>query len=120
MLHVFAAHTGLMDRILYAGESLVTGTEIAAALLDYAQALASTGGSDTVEIQVVQADGSAVRASFVIGPASQLVALAESDDRPELEDAGVVDDLRRRAAALATPIAVPGERSLFAPDDLEF
>ena len=112
-----------MDRIHYAGDSLLTGTEIATALLEYAQALAGAGNSDTVEIPIVRDDGSVGRANFVIGPASQLVSIVEVSERAELEDQEVVESLRHKAAALGTPTAVSGDKSLFVPDglaDLDF
>jgi hypothetical protein len=105
-----------MDRIHYAGESLITGSDIASALLDYAQALAGAGSSDTVEIPIRDDDGTERRATFVIGPASQLVSIAEPAGHPELEDADVVASLHEKAAALGTTVAVSGDDSLFAPD----
>ena len=62
-----------MDRIHYAGDSILTGTDIARALLAYAQALAVAGTSATVDIPVVnERDGSIGRSELLIGPASQL------------------------------------------------
>ncbi|WP_368498065.1 hypothetical protein [Herbiconiux sp. A18JL235] len=95
-----------MERIHYAGDAVTTGTAIAHALLDYARALALVEASDTVEIPVVRDDGSVARATFLIGPASQLIAESvepvESADgaREELESQELVDDLARRAARL--------------------
>ena len=42
-----------MDRIHYAGDSILTGTDIAHAMLEYARALAQVGSSATVEIPTV-------------------------------------------------------------------
>ena len=64
-----------MDRIHYAGDSILTGTEIARALLEYAQALAVAGTSATVDIPVVdEQDGSIGRSELLVGPASQLMS----------------------------------------------
>lgn len=105
-----------MDRIHYAGESLLTGSDIASALLGYAQALAGVGASDTVEIPILDEDGAERRATFVIGPASQLISIAEPDGHPELEDAGVVAVLHEKTAALGTRTAVSADDSIFGPD----
>ncbi|WP_349897702.1 hypothetical protein [Parafrigoribacterium soli] len=69
-----------MDRIHYAGDSILTGTEIARALLSYAEALAKSGTSATVDIPVRLDDGTLSRSHILIGPASQLVADTEPDD----------------------------------------
>ncbi|QJU55263.1 hypothetical protein SCB71_19745 [Herbiconiux sp. KACC 21604] len=87
-----------MERIHYAGDSVVTGSAIAHALLEYARALALIEASDTVEIPVVRDDGSVARATMLIGPASQLISESVDDDREELENQALVDDLTRRAA----------------------
>ena len=69
-----------MDRIHYAGDSILTGSEIARALLDYAQALAVAGTSATVDIPVVdEGDGSIGRSELLIGPASQLISDTEEE-----------------------------------------
>jgi len=108
-----------MDQIFYAGETLTTGTEIAAALLEYAQALAGAEKSDTVDIPIRSDDGTIGRATLVIGPASQLVAIAAADDIAELEDADVVATLRQRAAALGTRTAIPSDSSAFPASSLD-
>ena len=112
-----------MDRIHYAGDSLLTGSEISAALLEYATALAGAGTSDAVQIPVIRDDGSTGSATFVVGPASQLVAISEASFHDELEDAEVVGELRHKAASLGTPTAVSDDTPLFVPDalgDLDF
>lgn len=89
-----------MDRIHYAGESILTGTEIARALLEYAQALAGAVQSDTIDVPIVSAEGATVAANLLLGPASQLFTETEPGDGPELEDTALVADLHRRAALL--------------------
>jgi hypothetical protein len=84
-----------MYRIHYAGDSLLTGTEIARALLDYASALARASSSATVSVPTRLADGSTGRSEILIGPASQLVSDAEPSEFEEVVD----DDLVRRFRA---------------------
>ena len=102
-----------MDQIKYAGNALVTGSEIAHAVLAYAQALASTGESATITIPVLHDDGSVVTAELLIGPASQLIAEPYESSAPEVEDAETVNGLNVAAARLQTPHPVAEE-----PQDL--
>jgi hypothetical protein len=95
-----ASHTDGMYRIHYAGDSIVTGTEIARALLDYAQALAQVGTSSTVDVPTVNEDGSSGRSEILIGPASQLIADAETSDFDEVVDDALVAYMREEAARL--------------------
>ena len=97
-----------MERIHYAGDSILTGTDIARALLDYAQALALADRSDTVDIPIRREDGTVGTANMLIGPASQLVSESgsaddEADEAGELRNDEVVADMRRRIALLHNP-----------------
>ncbi|BDV31242.1 hypothetical protein [Microbacterium terricola] len=104
-----------MDRITYTAESFLTGSDIAHALLDYAQALAETGSAATVEIPTLQDDGTVSRAEVLVGPSSQLMATRVSGNFDEIVDHTLVeyltkeaDRLRRQGpawpAAEATPV----------------
>ncbi|QEW00752.1 hypothetical protein F6J84_12005 [Microbacterium caowuchunii] len=100
-----------MDRIHYAGDAILTGTEIARALLDYAQALAQAGTSATVDIPTVNADGSPGRSEVLVGPASQLISDSEESPHPDPVDEDLVARLgaesrRLRSYGLARPEAV--------------
>lgn len=92
-----------MDRIHYAGDSVLTGTKIAQALLEYAQALAKTGGSATVDIPTREEDGSLGRSLILIGPASQLIADAEDSAYDEVIDDEVVAHITGETAKLRRP-----------------
>jgi hypothetical protein len=63
-----------VKKLMYAGTEILTGDDIAQALLALAGALAQTGDADTVEIPVLDADGSRTTALVLVGPASQIVA----------------------------------------------
>ncbi|QIG39469.1 hypothetical protein G5T42_08215 [Microbacterium sp. 4R-513] len=90
-------HSCLMDRIHYAGHSVLTGSAIARALLDYAQALAQVGGSATVDFPTLNGDGSRGRSQIVIGPSSQIISDAEESDGDDLIDGELVEQMRARA-----------------------
>ena len=96
-----------MHRIHYAGDSIVTGSAIARALLDYAQALAQVSESATVEIPTLTKDGRESVAEVLIGPASQLSAHEEPGGHDEITDEALVtrmsteaDRLRRYGSSL--------------------
>lgn len=84
----------------YAGEYFLTGSEIAHALLEYAQALAQVQASATVRIPTVDASGRAGSSEVLVGPASQLISSAVEVDVPDPEDAELLAHLRESTAAL--------------------
>ncbi|PPG49645.1 hypothetical protein C5C24_12065 [Rathayibacter sp. AY2B3] len=96
-----------MERIHYAGSSVLTGTAIARSLLAYAEALALTKGSITVDIPIRQESGLPGRAALLIGPASQLFSESEDDGAEELLDEELVERFTRETARLGVshPVA---------------
>ncbi|MDQ0895300.1 hypothetical protein [Agromyces ramosus] len=90
-----------MERIHYAGDELVTGTEIAEALMEYAAVLAQQRTAASVDIPVRHPDGSIGTASLLLGPASQLVREPVESAGKEVTDESLVQRLRRLTAALA-------------------
>ena len=97
-----------MKRITYAGESILTGDEIAAAVLHYGRALAEAGVADTVTIPVAHVDGGRGEATLLIGPASQIVTEDAASDVEEVVDHAVLGELRDRERSLV-PTAQPLE-----------
>lgn len=89
-----------MNRIHYAGHSIVTGSAIADGLLEYAQALASVVSSATVRVPTLAADLRVGVSQFLIGPASQLLSVAESTDADEIVDEDLVRQMHERAIAV--------------------
>jgi len=112
-----------MDRIHYAGDTFLTGTAIADAVLQYAKALAQNESSDSVNIPVYDAASGTSRASFLIGPASQIASQFEETTLEEIVDEELLADLAERTALLGHAVAVPGTESAaydpLAIDDLE-
>jgi hypothetical protein len=89
-----------MKSIMYAHVELLTSDAIAVAVLHYSAALADSGLAETIEIPIVETDGSRSTALMLIGPASQIVAKGVVSDVDEPEDAAVVAELSRRTRAL--------------------
>ena len=112
-----------MDRIHYAGDSFLTGTAIAKALLEYATALARHESADSVDVPVYDPATGVGRTSFLLGPASQFVSSWEETAVEELVDDELLADLAERTALLGHAVAVPGTESAaydpLAIDDLE-
>lgn len=79
-----------MKLIVYAGSRLVTGSEIAAAVLDYCAALADADTAETVDIPVLTAEGVRSNATLLVGPSSQIVAEDVETAFDELEDVETV------------------------------
>jgi hypothetical protein len=90
-----------MERIHYAGDELLTGSEIARALMDYAAVLAQQRTAASVDIPVRRPDGSIGIASLLLGPASQLVREPVEEPGKEVTDDSLVQRLHRLTAALA-------------------
>lgn len=106
-----------MDRVTYTGESFLTGSAIAHALLRYAESLAQTGTAATVNIPTLAEDGSTARTEVLIGPSSQLLSTRVSTDFDEIEDDALVGRLEDETARLLRegPAAPPIDTSAPAP-----
>ena len=88
-----------MMRLVYAGTEVLTGSDIALAVLRCCEALVESGRAEVVRIPVLSASGSRVTASMVIGPASQMIVVEAEDEHDELVDAELVSFLDGRARA---------------------
>lgn len=89
-----------MERIHYADGAILTGTDIARALMAYAEALAKRNTSATVDIPFREGEGGIGRASFLIGPASQIVAETVESDFEEVRDPALVAHLQQETLRL--------------------
>jgi hypothetical protein len=61
-----------VKRIIYAGESLVTSSRIADALLDYARRVVLARTSVAVHIPVLEDNGTVEEHTLLLGPATQI------------------------------------------------
>ncbi len=89
-----------MDRVHYSGDTVLTGTAIARALLDYAQALAEAGLAATVTIPTIDEAGARGESNVLIGPASQMISDAVDTPLPEVVDEELVAQLKERTDRL--------------------
>lgn len=93
--------------VVYAGDSFVTGDDIAEVLLRYAAALAGASQAATVEVPVLRSDGTIEYDTLLIGPASQILAHPGPVDVDEIEDVRLVTDLNHRIDALNSSAGLP-------------
>src|ERR1700709_379786 len=89
-----------MKNIHYAGDVLLTGDEIADALVNYAEALAKRDTSSSVTIPVRFPDSSIKQVTVLIGPASQIIAVPDDTNDPEVVDEELVATFVRQTALL--------------------
>lgn len=86
--------------MIYGENKVMTGDEIAEAVLAYAAALGESGTTDIVEIPASDADGVGTVAEVLLGPASQVMVEPAPDDELEPDDTDLVNELQRRTAAV--------------------
>jgi hypothetical protein len=82
-----------MMRIFHTGGSILTGSDIGGALMQYSNALASRRINDLVDIPIIDERGLPVRAQVTVGYGSPLVSVPATVDMPELVDPEEVDFL---------------------------
>ncbi|MET0780240.1 MAG: hypothetical protein ABWZ16_01805 [Microbacterium sp.] len=100
-----------MMTLHYTGGSVLMANDVCEALLQYARALAATQASDVLLVPVVDENGVLATAEFLIGPASQLLAVPVDGLDEKGRDQAVIDDIDRRARLLSSPVAVPRDES---------
>lgn len=98
-----------MKTIIYAGDSLTTGDDIAAAVLRCGKALAEDGAAEMVDIPFIDEAGTKRTATLLIGPSSQIVV----EDGP----AGLDELIDKDAVAVLDRVARQGAAG-HAPDDV--
>lgn len=98
-----------MKRISYAGGSIITGSAVAEALLEFTTKVASDATSVAVDIPVLESDGETTTHTILLGPSTQFdvsdvdLLSAEEEARlfpvPELPTNGVVAAAKPSAQA---------------------
>lgn len=98
-----------MKRMKFAGGSIITGGVVADSLLDYATKLSGSLASVSVDVPVLETDGSTTIHTLLIGPTSQFdveeVAIFSEEEElamfpvPVLPKIGVVADVESLADA---------------------
>jgi len=90
-----------MKRIHYAGGSVLTGDDIADALVRLAEALALSNKAADIQAPAMSDGGHVTDVVMLMGPASQILAEHEVFDGEELVDTEFVEGLEHRIDELA-------------------
>lgn len=93
----------------YTGGSVLMADDVCEALIQYARVLAAAQGSDVLIVPVVDENGELATAEFLIGPASQLLAVPADSAEERGRDQDAIDDIERRTRLLDSPVAVSRE-----------
>ncbi len=96
--------------LIYAGSEFMTSDAIADAVLRYSAALAEGRGAATIDVPILDQNGAPSIASFLLGPASQIVSTdVETDiDQPDHPDVVArLDALTRSLHPTATTDSEP-------------
>jgi hypothetical protein len=104
-----------MERIHYSGDDLLTGDDIALAVVHFAEALAKSDTSASIAIPTRRVDGSVGQAHLLLGPASELASENEESEFDEIVD----QDLVRRLEKMTASLGAPRPHQLDAPLDTE-
>ncbi|MFE1646101.1 hypothetical protein [Microbacterium sp. P01] len=105
-----------MKRIVYAGARLLTGDEIADAVLEYGAALAESEAAETVQIPVLTEEGRLSTATLLLGPSSQIVAEDEVTEFDELLDPDAVEGIQAKTRAYRPTVRSTPDREDGADD----
>lgn len=92
-----------MKHLYYGGKQLLVDDEIAEGLIEYAAALARSGGSDTITVQALGADGDEVEATMVLNANSQVIAETSHTRAVAPSDPAAVAYLRVHTRLIDSP-----------------
>ena len=90
----------------YTGGTVLMADDVCEALIQYARVLAAAQASDVLVVPVIDENGELATAEFLIGPASQLLAVPAVSASETGRDQEVIDDIERRTRLLDSPVAV--------------
>jgi hypothetical protein len=92
-----------MMHVTYSRKSLLIEDEAAVALIEYARVLAASGGSDTVTLRAIGAEGNIVNATFLLTPSTILMVESANADAKPPENREITEWLLKRIRTLSTP-----------------
>ena len=98
----------VMKRLKYGDEAVIVGDEFAELLLEYAAALARNNTAEPLHFTAMNSEGE-VRASFLLGPASQLTVVETHSHLPAPDNAEAEAVMRDRIRELSFPVPHPVE-----------
>jgi hypothetical protein len=92
-----------MKHVVYAEKSLLMGDEVVELMMEYAVLLARKSSADSVDVRAIGTDGDQVTATFLIGPATIMVAETTNSAIPEPENASAETYLKEQIDLIKSP-----------------
>lgn len=92
-----------MKHITYAEKSVVTGDDVADALVEYAKAVAQHHTADFVTISGIGSNGDEIEATFLLGPGTNMMIETAHTSMPEPDNHEVTEEIRRKTRHLVSP-----------------
>ncbi|SKA89749.1 hypothetical protein SAMN06295879_1221 [Agreia bicolorata] len=105
-----------MKRILYSGGTVVTGDQVADAILEYASELARQESSDTLQVPSINDAGVLVHTQLLLGPASQFIVEEVETSTEDPVDLELVEKIREKTGHLQAPRPVASSSTSDYPD----
>ena len=96
--------------MVYAENSLLMGDEVVDLMMEYAVLLARQASADSVDVAAISAGGDEVTATFLIGPATIMVAETSRSALPEPENGSAVSYLKEKIEQIKSPPMARGLR----------
>jgi hypothetical protein len=101
-----------VKELSYADQHIVTSDQIADRVLEYAKLLGRANTADTLSLPAVNASGDVHTVDLLIGPASQITAVAADADLAEIASSATLADIDQRIRAVQPERAVVGEAAV--------
>ena len=95
-----------MKLINYGDAAWLLGDEAAELLMDYSVMMARVNNADSVNVTMLDAEGSAQNLNILIGPATMMTSRETDSTYPEPENAATVAEVRAKIAAIESPPSV--------------
>jgi len=92
-----------MKHVTYAEKSLLMGDEVVDLMMEYAVLLANQASADSVDVSAIGSDGDSVTATFLIGPATIMVAETSRSRLPEPDNDSAVTYLKEHIGLIKSP-----------------
>lgn len=96
-----------MKHVTYGDRSLLTGTQAADVMMQYAALLARHHSADTVDLKAISTDGNDVTATFLLDTGAPLMAETTHSSMSEPDNSDVIAYMQTQIMRLSTPPPVP-------------
>ena len=88
--------------LTFDGKSLLISNEVAELVVEFAAALARSGGADTVRLAAYGADGESVEVLLLLGQGAPVMAESSHTEMPELDNRDIVSYMKHNLERTTT------------------